>query len=129
MHLKIMWMNLASTNKDPEVVVKYYLDVVESIGGFVSAVIDETLDVSTYCRLSKNTTCGTENCHSATAQIAFRTDGCDDLAGDKSFGYGKSTINKVMECIRSKELVKLLYFCKAYRGTLISFVDTLLTDG
>ena len=22
-----MWMNLASTNKDPEVVVKYYLDV------------------------------------------------------------------------------------------------------
>ena len=56
MHLKIMWMNLASTNKDPEVVVKYYLDVVESIGGFVSAVIDETLDVTTYCRLSKNTT-------------------------------------------------------------------------
>ena len=72
---------------------------------------------------------GTENCHSATAQIAFRTDGCDDLAGDKSFGYGKSTINKVMECIRSKELVKLLYFCKAYRGTLVSFVETLLTDG
>ena len=33
---KIMWMNLASTNKDPEVVVKYYLDVVESIGGSCS---------------------------------------------------------------------------------------------
>ena len=50
---------------------------------------------------------GTENCHLATAQIAFRTNGCDDLAGDKSFRYGKSTSNTVLECLPSKELVKL----------------------
>ena len=65
----------------------------------VSAVIDETLDASTYCRLSKNTT---ENCHLATAQIAFRTEGCDDLAGDKSSRYGKSTSNTVIECLQVK---------------------------
>ena len=92
----------------------------------MSAVVDETLDVSTYCRLAKNTTCRLweRNCHLATAQIAFRTDGCDDLAGDESFGYGKSTSNTIMECLPSKELVKLLYFCTAYRETLVSFADS-----
>ena len=38
---------------------------------------------------------GTENSRVATAQIAFRSDDADDLAGDRSFHYGKSTTNTV----------------------------------
>ncbi len=39
--------------------------------------------------------CGTENGLAATAQIAFRRDGADSLAGDKSARYGTSPANIV----------------------------------
>ena len=38
---------------------------------------------------------GTEIFLLAAAQVAFRSDGNDDLAGAKSYRYGKSTTNIV----------------------------------
>jgi hypothetical protein len=51
---------------------------------------------------------GIENCNLATALIAFQTNGGDELAGDKSFRYGMSTSNTLIEGL----------------GTLVSFEDT-----
>ena len=79
-----------------------YLDVVGDMGGVCKLATCYFLCYSVTCSFVGlgcprvlRSDYGTENSRVATAQIAFRSNGDDDLAGDRSFRYGKSTTNTV----------------------------------
>ena len=73
---KILWLEVSSSNNDPGIITKYYLDYVRQIGG-PSRVI----------RADR----GTENGNIAVTQQFFRRLARDDFGAEKSFMYGRST--------------------------------------
>ena len=79
---KILWLEVSSSNNDPGIITKYYLDYVRQIGG-TSRVI----------RADR----GTENGDIAVTQQFFRRLGRDDFGAEKSFIYGRSTANQRIE--------------------------------
>ncbi len=98
---KILWLKLSSTNHDPAVIVRYYLDTVLDVGGILFQLL--SIAFRQYMWLSLILGCptmlrcdyGTENTSLATVQIAFRLRHRDRLAAQKSFIYGPSTGNIV----------------------------------
>ena len=79
---KILWLEVSSSNNDPGIITKYYLDYVRQIGG-TSRVI----------RADR----GTENGNIAVTQHFFRRLARDDFGAEKSFMYGRSTANQRIE--------------------------------
>ncbi len=84
---RILWLEVASSNKDPKVVADYFLSTVQELGG-----------VPRLIRSDK----GTENTWIAVLQKMFRMNDRDGLAGDKSNIQGKSTANQRIEEFWSK---------------------------
>ncbi|XP_066913459.1 uncharacterized protein [Clytia hemisphaerica] len=85
---KILWLNVNSTNNDPAIIAKYYLN-------FVSQTNARRIRAD----------CGTENSNVAGIQRLFRThpiDESDNAFGLQSFLYGKSTSNQRIEAYWSK---------------------------
>ena len=80
---KILWLEVSSSNNDPGIITKYYLDYARQIGG-TSRVI----------RADR----GTENAGNiAVTQHFFRRLARDDFRAEKSFMYGRSTANQRIE--------------------------------
>lgn len=100
-----MWLKLATTNRDPLVISRYYLESVEKIKGtychlqaifsvFAHYLASHLISLLGCPRIIRADH-GTENCTVAKIHIAFRMDHADSLAGSKSFIYGRSTSNIV----------------------------------
>lgn len=79
---RIMWLEVRVTNKNPRVIVKYFINCIRQIEGVPRVVRAD---------------CGTENVRVAAAQRFLRRDCADGLSGQKSFMYGKSTSNQRIE--------------------------------
>ena len=79
---RIMWLEVAATNKNIRLIVKYFIDCIRQVGGLPRVVRAD---------------CRTENVRVAAAQRFLRRDCADGLAGHKSFMYGKSTSNHRIE--------------------------------
>ena len=79
---RLMWLEVSSTNNDPSVIAGYYLNCLKSTKT-VPRVIRADL--------------GTENVTVEILQYYFRLSHDDEMAGLKSFQYGKSTSNQRIE--------------------------------
>ena len=79
---RILWLEVGTTNNDPVVTARYFLDYIHSIGGVPRIVRADN---------------GTENVNMATLQRFFRRETDDVFAGEKSFMYGKSVANQRIE--------------------------------
>ena len=79
---KVLWLEVASTNNNPSVVCKYYLDCL--------------MHVKCAPRILR-TYLGTENTSLSFLQPYFRYNSNDSMAGMKSFMSGKSTSNQRIE--------------------------------
>jgi hypothetical protein len=79
---RVLWLEVSSSNNDPEIVGKYYADYVDTIEG-----------TSRIIRADR----GTENVNVEALQRFFRRSSEDDFARDKSFMYGRSTSNQRIE--------------------------------
>ncbi|KAL5477457.1 hypothetical protein EMCRGX_G024257 [Ephydatia muelleri] len=82
---KILWLEVSTTNNDPAVVIKYYLDTVLKLGGYL------TLLRSDY---------GTENTSIATCQMMFQHPHRDRYAGPNSFVFGSSIRNTIKKILK-----------------------------
>ncbi|CAI5677978.1 unnamed protein product [Oreochromis niloticus] len=79
---KVMWLNCGSSNNDPGVIAKYYMECVTRFGQLPACL---------------RTDCGTENGTMAAIHCALRSDHGDELAGAHSHMYGTSTTNQRIE--------------------------------
>lgn len=82
---KILWLEVATSNNDPRVIAKYFLETVTSLGGIVPTIIRSDR--------------GTENVTVHQLQIFFRLGHGDGHAADRSFIVGKSTSNQRIESL------------------------------
>lgn len=78
----ILWLQVASSNNDPKIVTRYYLDYVRQSRATARIIQGDK---------------GTENVNVAAIQRFFRKDSGDDFSGEKSFIYGRSTANQRTE--------------------------------
>lgn len=76
---RILCLEVTFSNKDPRIVVQYFLDYTRQLGGPARIVHGDR---------------GSENRNLAAIQRFFRRSMDDDFAGDKSFMYRKSTANQ-----------------------------------
>lgn len=85
----MIWLEANTTNSDPKVISGYFIEAVKRKKG---------------CPQRIRTDLGTENSYIEQMQIFLRRNHGDDLAGNKSFMYGKSTHNQRIEwfwgCLR-----------------------------
>ncbi|XP_059930116.1 uncharacterized protein LOC132473851 [Gadus macrocephalus] len=79
---RLMWLSSDSTNNNPAVIARYYLQCVSNCG-----VVPARL----------RTDCGTENGDMAAIQCSLREDHTDEFAGPLSHMYGTSTANQRIE--------------------------------
>jgi hypothetical protein len=79
---KIVWLSVGSSNNDPKVIAKYFIDCVRQVGGIPRVIRGDA---------------GTENGDVAGIQRFLRWRDTDEFAGDKSFLYGKSVSNQRIE--------------------------------
>ena len=79
---RILWLEVSSSNNDPSIVAKYYVNYVRHVSGTASVIRGDK---------------GTENTHIATIQRYFGALQDDSFSGDNSFIYGKSTSNQRIE--------------------------------
>lgn len=91
---KVLWLKVSSTNRDPMVIARYYLECVENAAG--KGERNASYNFNTRypvvgCPLIVRADLGTENCRVAKVHIAFRMHHDDSVAGPKSFIYGPST--------------------------------------
>lgn len=79
---KIIWCDVSYTNKNPKLILSYYLKAVSAAGG---------------CPRRIRADPGTENGHVEQIQTFLRRDHADHLAGNNSFLYGSSVTNQRIE--------------------------------
>lgn len=79
---KVLWLKAYSTSSDPKVIAGYFMEAVDEYKGCPRII-----------RADK----GTENADTCTIQRLLRQDGTDTFAGEKSFLYGRSTMNQRIE--------------------------------
>ena len=84
---RLLWLEVSTTNKNPNVVVDYFLSTVQQLGGVPRLV-----------RTDK----GTENVWVSAMQKLLRMSQGDNLAGHNSFIQGKSSANQRIESYWSK---------------------------
>ena len=81
---QIIWLKADVTNKNPNVIAKYYIESIKNHGIYPRRIRADM---------------GTENVHIETLQKFLRRNHRDEFAGEKSFIYGKSTMNQRIECL------------------------------
>ncbi|KAL3891528.1 hypothetical protein ACJMK2_003788 [Sinanodonta woodiana] len=79
---KLIWLKAERSNSDPNVIAKYFLDAVEEYGG---------------CPTFMRGDMGTENVRFADMQKFLRRSDGLDIEDDRTFIYGKSTLNTRIE--------------------------------
>lgn len=79
---KVMWLSCGSSNNDPGIIAKYYMECLSRFGQLPACL---------------RTDCGTENGTMAAIHCALRSDHGDELAGAHSHMYGTSTTNQRIE--------------------------------
>jgi hypothetical protein len=82
---RIMWLAVETSNNDPKLIARYFLQTVTDLGFIVPTLI----------RSDK----GTENCIVRQLQILFRKDHNDHHSAGGSFIMGKSTSNQRIESL------------------------------
>ena len=87
---RLIWLEVGSTNKNPEVIAKYYLDAVKQSGGVPRKIRSDD---------------GTENSVIEAIHTYLRSSHNDDNAGERCFVIGRSTANQRIEAYWS-QLVK-----------------------
>ena len=93
-----MWLKLATTNHDPSVILFYFLETVQNVGGYIAFGLCMhylLIFITAGCPTLIRADCGTENGLVAAVQYGLRSSGDDSLAGEKSFRYGTSPANVV----------------------------------
>ena len=87
----VIWLEANTTNSDPKVIANYFIKAVSRKSG---------------CPQRIRADLGTENGHVEQMQTFLRRNHTDELAGNKSFLYGKSTHNQRIEwfwgCLRKE---------------------------
>ena len=78
----LIWLEVGPTNKNPEVIAKYYLDAVLQTGGVPQKIRSDD---------------GTENSSVEALQIFLRSQHNDEYSGLASFAIGTSTSNQRIE--------------------------------
>ena len=84
---KVLWLEVANSNKDPRTVCNYFLNVCRTIDGVPRKVVGDR---------------GTENVHVAAVQRFLRRNHGDFLSNEKCFQYGKSITNQRIEAFWSQ---------------------------
>ncbi|XP_039866540.1 uncharacterized protein LOC120720815 isoform X2 [Simochromis diagramma] len=79
---KVMWLSCGSSNNDPGIIAKYYMECLSRFGQLPACF---------------RTDCGTENGTMAAIHCALRSDHGDEHAGAHSHMYGTSTTNQRIE--------------------------------
>lgn len=79
---RILWLEVGTTNNDPTVTARYFLDYVKQAGGVPRVVRGDA---------------GTENVNVCGIQRFFRANSNDSFSGEKSFLYGSSLSNQRIE--------------------------------
>ena len=79
---RIMWLEVGTTNNDPAVVARYYVNCIREVGG-TSRIVRANY--------------GTENTFVAAIQRFLRHNSDDSFTADKSFLYGRSVSNQRIE--------------------------------
>lgn len=74
---RILWLEVG-----PTITAQYFIDCVQQLRGLPRVIRGD---------------CGTENIHIAAVQRFMRRNGADNMAGEKSFLYGKSVANQIIE--------------------------------
>ena len=92
---------MATTNSQPGVIVKYFLEAVDTVGGMymhykcATSMYVWSFVLCVGCPSVVRCDPGTENYLLAKAQVALRLCHGDGLAGERSFIYGPSSVNVV----------------------------------
>ena len=73
----ILWLEVGTSNNDPRIVARYFLDFVKQVGGVPRCVHGDR---------------GTENVNICALHHFFRRDGTDPMAGEKSFYMGGQSL-------------------------------------
>lgn len=100
---RLLWLEVGPTNKNPEVIAKYYLDAVKQLGGVPRKIRSDD---------------GTENSTIEALQTFLRSSHNDENAGPGCFTIGRSTANQRIESYWSQ-------FVKDGPGWWISFFKDL----
>ena len=100
---RLLWLEVGPTNKNPEVIAKYYLDAVKQLGGVSRKIRSDD---------------GTENSTIEAFHTFLRSSHNDENAGPGCFTIGRSTANQRIESYWSQ-------FVKDGAGWWISFFKDL----
>ena len=79
---RILWLQVAHSNNDPRVISSFHVSCIKEMKGVPRILRGDR---------------GTENVNVAGLQRFFRRDSSDDMAGNKSFLYGRSVSNQRIE--------------------------------
>ena len=79
---RILWLRVAHSNNDPRVISSFYLSCIKEVKGVPRILRGDR---------------GTENVNVAGLQRFFRRNSLDNMAGNKSFLYGRSVSNQRIE--------------------------------
>ena len=95
---KVLWLKLASTNRDPTVTLGYYLECVNKVHGIstIHQLQDDFLCICCMligCPKVVHLDRGVENSLIAECQIAFRLSATGKLSGANSVRFGSSPTN------------------------------------
>ena len=111
---KIIWLDVASTNKDPSVVAGYLLKAVKSIGGLPVKI---------------RTDDGTENSLIEAVQTAIRSQQNDEYSGLESYCVGASTANRRIESLWSQFTKdRPLWWRQFNKSSMISLKDGIVSS-
>ena len=81
---RLIWLEVGTTNNNPEVITKFYLDAVKQVGGLPRKVRSDD---------------GTENSMVAAVHTFLRSSHSDEDAGLGCFLTGRSTANQRIEAL------------------------------
>lgn len=104
---RILWLNVTHSNNNPRVISSFYVSCIKEIKGVPRILRGDR---------------GTENVNVAGLQRFFRRESDDDMAGNKSFLYGRSVSNQRIEAWWS-------FLRKSETGWWIRFFKDLADSG
>ena len=84
---RLLWLEVGSTNKNSEVIAKFYLDTVKQLGGIPRKIRSDD---------------GTEKSVIEVLHTFLRSSHADKNAGPKCFNIGRSTANQRIESYGSQ---------------------------
>ncbi len=97
---RIIWLELLTTNNDPNVILlSYLLAILRNNGTCLDVGVHRCkfmhMSLSIGCPSIVRSDCGTENTSLAVIHMALRHSHTDEFKGEKRFRFGSSTTNTV----------------------------------